>query len=127
MKLAQIRRYRAWVKSCTQDSRQYAEVILELCDEIERLQGVTDEKHGNYTNFTLMPFGVHKGKKLVDLPDDYIQWWRGMNPDRGAIQVERDFGKFSERRIAEQKLKLFDYFNQRFGESSNGHTNRKRL
>lgn len=27
-----------------------------------------------YNDNTIMPFGIYKGKKLVDIPDDYLVW-----------------------------------------------------
>ena len=118
MNLAQVRRYRAWAKSCTQDSQQHAEIMLELCEEIERLQGVTDEKHGAFTNYTLMPWGAHKGKKLGDIEDDYFVWLQRKHPDRGVVGLDAQFGSFQKKRTAEQILKLLDYAARRFGDSS---------
>jgi uncharacterized protein (DUF3820 family) len=30
-----------------------------------------------YTDETLMPFGQHKGKKLIDVPAKYLLWLEG--------------------------------------------------
>jgi uncharacterized protein (DUF3820 family) len=27
------------------------------------------------TDSSIMKFGTHKGKRLVDIPDQYFQWW----------------------------------------------------
>ncbi len=27
-----------------------------------------------FTDESKMPFGTHKGKKLLDVPDDYLKW-----------------------------------------------------
>ena len=27
-----------------------------------------------YTDESIMPFGKHKGKKLIDVPDEYLLW-----------------------------------------------------
>ncbi len=27
-----------------------------------------------YTDDSIMPFGKHKGEKLIDVPDDYLLW-----------------------------------------------------
>ena len=123
MILAQIRRYRAWAKSCTPGNRQFVEVISELCDEVERLHGVNDERHGDYTNYTLMPWGVHKGKELGDMPADYFEHLQRRHPDRGVIQLEIDHSNFQKSRLAEQILKLLDYAARRFGDNSDEQQN----
>lgn len=28
----------------------------------------------NYTDESLMPFGIHKKKRMIDVPDEYLLW-----------------------------------------------------
>jgi hypothetical protein len=118
MTLADIRAYRAHAKRHLKECPAFARLLLQTCDEIERLRAIADEKHGAFSDFTLMPFGKHRGQKLADVPDDYLEWWLRNNSDRSAIEVGTRFGAFAEKAVAQQKLKLFDYLSQRFGGST---------
>jgi uncharacterized protein (DUF3820 family) len=82
------------------------------------LQGVADEKQGAYTNYTLMPFGAHKGKKLIDMKDDYFDWTQRKYSDRGLVGLDVQFGSFAKKRRAEQILKLLDYADRRLGKTT---------
>jgi len=92
---------------------EFALTIEQLCLEIERLKRVADEQNSAYSEFTLMPFGQHKCKRLGDVPDDYLRWWEKQN-DRASLQTDVQFGKYGDRMIADMKLRLLDYINKRF-------------
>ncbi len=89
-------------------------IIMELCLEVERLRGIADEQNAEYSDFTLMPFGQHKGKRLADVPDDYLRWWLRQNPDRGILVLEHNHGNYANRVNASKKLKLHSYIQERF-------------
>lgn len=40
-----------------------------------------------FTDETLMPFGLHKGKKMVDVPGHWLIWYR--NTSKGDIGSNR--------------------------------------
>jgi uncharacterized protein (DUF3820 family) len=92
--------------------------LIEALDELERLRAIADEKQGVFSDFTLMPFGEHRNKMLADVPERYLRWWLGQNPDRGVIQLEVQCNTFPKKAIAQQKLKLHDYLKARFDKST---------
>jgi hypothetical protein len=117
--LADLRAWRAHAKRHVKEVPDFARIVLEACDEVERLRAIADEKHGVFSDFTLMPFGKHRGLRLADVPADYLEWWlRQPNNDSAVIRSEAQFDKFPQRAIAQQKLKLRDYITARFGDSS---------
>jgi len=122
--LADIRAYRAHARRHMKEVPDFARMLLEACDEVERLRMIADERNGVFSDFTLMPFGKrYRGWKLGDIPDDHFEWWlRQPQNDLGAIQSEAQFSEYPERAIAQQKLKFYDYAIRRVGEP-----NRKKL
>lgn len=46
-------------------------------------QEVTQEEVDNYT----LPFGKHKGKKLTEVPKEYIEWMLGNSQDERMIKI----------------------------------------
>jgi uncharacterized protein (DUF3820 family) len=46
-------------------------------------QEVTQEEADNYT----LPFGKHKGKKLTEVPKEYIEWMLGNSQDERIIKL----------------------------------------
>jgi putative quorum-sensing-regulated virulence factor len=92
---------------------RFADMVLELCDEIERLRAVADEKNGRYGDYTLIPFGKYKGRRLMDVPDDYLYWWRHQNRDESSIFLDTQYGPFAQRVAAKMKLKLHEYLKVR--------------
>jgi hypothetical protein len=91
-----------------------AGTVMELCLEIERLQMIADERNSEYSDYTLMPFGKYKCKRLKDVPNDYLEWWskQGEN-DRDLLTLEWHHGTFKDRAIASMKIKLLDYIKHR--------------
>jgi len=89
-------------------------MVVELCNEVVRLQSLADEKHGELSDFSLMTFGEHKGRKLADVPEDYLRWWLSQNSDRSIIQLEVRFKSYPEKAIAVHNLRLHDYLVRRF-------------
>lgn len=37
------------------------------------------------TDNDIMPFGAHKGKKLIDVPDHYLLWLNGQIEDKSKL------------------------------------------
>jgi uncharacterized protein (DUF3820 family) len=89
---------------------------MELCKEVERLRVIADEQNSEFSDYTLMPFGAHKDKRLADVPDDYLHWWFSQHADRPTIILEMDFGPFAQRVQALKNLRLHDYIKRRFKE-----------
>jgi uncharacterized protein (DUF3820 family) len=92
---------------------------MDLCDEVVRLKGIADEKHSEYSEFTIIPFGKYSKppdgpKRLADVPDDYLRWWIRENGNRELIVLESEYGPQNKRHIARQNLKLYDYIIKRF-------------
>lgn len=96
-----------------------AGTVMELCMEIERLQVIADEQNAEFSDYTMMPFGAYKGKRLLDVPKDYFQWWYSKNKDRSIIILEIDHGPFAQRQSAKHKLRLHDYLKQRLASDEN--------
>ena len=110
MTVADIRACRAYARRHIKEVPDFARMLLEACDEVERLHAIADERHGAFSDFTLMPFGKHRGDRLADVPDDYLQWWlQQPGNDGSVIGTEAQFSQYPERAIAQQKLKLYDY------------------
>jgi hypothetical protein len=86
---------------------------MELCSEVVRLRGIADEKRSEYSDFTQLSFGQHKGRKLADVPNEYLEWWLRQHPDREIIRLETEYGAWGQRAIAKQNLKLYDYVQKR--------------
>jgi hypothetical protein len=121
MTLTEIRQYRHEAQKW-KESHKAAQVILKLCDELERLHPIADERTAAFSDFSLMPFGAHKKVKLGDVPDNYLKWWLSQNPNADALSLDAEFGDFPKRMVARQKLKLFDYIQERFSTNGqNGH------
>ena len=95
------------------NSHRSAQMILALCDEVERLTAVADERTGRYGDYTLLPFGKHKGRRLMDVPDDYLRWWREQNADEASIRLDTQYGPYPDRAAAKMKLKLHEYLKTR--------------
>lgn len=36
----------------------------------------------DFEDTSIMLFGKHKGKRLIDVPDNYLIWWYGENKHR---------------------------------------------
>jgi uncharacterized protein (DUF3820 family) len=85
---------------------------MELCMEVERLRQIADEQNSEYSDYTQMPFGLHKGKKLGDVPEDYLRWWQSQQ-DRSIIMLEYQHGPYSQRATATKKARLYDYIKRR--------------
>jgi hypothetical protein len=94
---------------------RFPAMVIELCNEVFRLRMIADERNGEFSEYTLMPFGQHKGKKLLDVPEDYLRWWHSKQ-DRGIIILEYHHGPYAQRNVASMKLRLYDYLNTRFKE-----------
>ena len=122
MTLTEIKKYRQEARRW-KNTHRAAQTILKLCDELERLHPIADERKAAFSDFSLMPFGAYKRShtKLGDVPDDYLRWWLSQNPDPSGLSIDAEFGKFPERMVARQKLKLFTYIQERFnGNEQNG-------
>lgn len=119
MTLTEIRQYRKEAQKW-KESHRAATVILKLCDELERLHPIADERNAAFSDFSLMPFGAHKRVKLGDVPDEYLKWWLSQNPNPDALSLDAEFGEFPKRMVARQKIKLFTYIQERFNGNGNG-------
>ncbi len=54
---------------------------LEVPREPDPLSDVSkDLKERRYEDTDIMPFGKHKGKKLIDVPDSYLIWLYDQRP-----------------------------------------------
>lgn len=95
------------------DTHRFAAIAHELVAEVLRLRAIADEHNSEYSEYTLMPFGQHKGKKLADVPEDYLKWWFGKQ-DRAIITLEYNHGPYKDRAIATMKARLYDYLRERF-------------
>jgi hypothetical protein len=84
--------------------------------EVERLRQIADEQNAEFSEYTLMPFGAHKGKKLADVPPDYLKWWISQNGDRSVMVLEARHGNYAVKATAAMKLRLLDYLTIRFKE-----------
>ena len=114
MTLQEIQRFRRLAETWKlSEFSELAVALATLCDEVERLQGIADERFGQYTDFTLMPFGKHKGKQLAQIPDDYFEWWL-IGKNRNIIKLESEHSTYPKRSFAQQSLKLYDYVIERF-------------
>jgi len=93
---------------------KFAGTVLELCLEIERLQMIADEHNSEYSDYSLMPFGKYKCKRMMDVPNDYLQWWM-VQPEnnRELLVLEYQHGSYKDRAIASMKVRLHDYINRR--------------
>jgi uncharacterized protein (DUF3820 family) len=80
--------------------------------EVERLKQIADERHGEYSDYTQLPFGKYKGKRLADVPDDYLRWWIEQH-DRYSMSLDAQYGPQSKRQVARANLKLYDYILRR--------------
>lgn len=60
----------------------------------------------DYNDETIMPFGKHKGEKLVDVPDDYLLWFWGENKEAYKQQGGSTLGAYQHR--------LMDYISDSF-------------
>jgi hypothetical protein len=89
-----------------------AKIIVELCDEIDRLRMKGSGSNGSapFNDGTPFPFGKYKGDPLCEVPDDYWNWWFNQNSDRGTIDLEAQFSPFPKKMVAIKKLKLHDYW-----------------
>ena len=112
MTKAELTGYRREAKKHVGTHRS-ASIILTLCDEVERLTAIADERSNRYGDYTLLPFGAYKGKRLCDVPDDYLKWWFNAT-NEAVVRIDTEFGKFPERAAAKQKLKLLEYLKGRF-------------
>lgn len=60
-----------------------------------------------YTDTTEMPFGIHKGKKLANVPADYMLWifrnGKCNEPLRLYIEDCKAFLEFEEKEILRKK------------------------
>lgn len=92
----------------------FAQQVMALCMEVERLRMIADERNAEYSDYTRMPFGQYKDRRLADVPDEYLQWWRRTNPSREAFVLDWQYAKSADRVIASMKLRLFDYIEHRF-------------
>jgi hypothetical protein len=95
--------------------RKSGRVVLDLLDEIDRLRALWDRnqvQRGVVSDESLMPFGQYKGERLANVPEDYLLWWLKQN-NRDALQIDADFGKHPTNFIAQRKLKIYDYIQQR--------------
>lgn len=95
------------------DTDRFPAMVVELCVEVERLRQIADERNGEYSEYTRMPFGQHKGKKLADVPNEYLKWWLSKQ-DRSIITLEYHHGPYKDRAIASMKARLYDYLIERF-------------
>jgi hypothetical protein len=96
---------------------------MELCNEVVRLKAIADEKHGEYSDFTLMPFGRYAKppdgpRKLADVPNEYLEWWLGEHLSREVIALESQYGPHRQRYASKQNLKLYDYIQRRLNHDS---------
>ena len=89
--------------------------------EVERLRQIADERNGEYSDYTLMPFGQYKGKRLADIESDYFKWWLSQNPDREKLTEEWRDGNFQAKAIASMKIRLYDYIVDRFRNEQDSH------
>ncbi len=113
MTAAEIKRYR-YYGDRFKGSHRSAKMILELCDEVERLQNIADERNGSFSDCTLMPIGKqYRGRRLIDIPDNYFRWWLREN-DRASLVIDAQFSRdFAVKTIAAKKIRLFDYITER--------------
>jgi hypothetical protein len=124
--LQEIRKYRALVQR--HPGNVSAKIITHLLDELKvahdeitKLRIATADKHGEYDDYTPIPFGQHKGERLKDVPEDYLYWWWSKNSDRSAILFDMDFGKWPDRISAVKKLRLHDYLKVKYGNQVQTH------
>ena len=92
----------------------FAKMVLELSVEVERLRQIADEENSVMSEYSLMPFGKYAKppdgpRKLADVPKEYLKWWMSINPDRGVILLEVQFGEYANRAVAVKKLRMWDF------------------
>jgi hypothetical protein len=119
--------------------KESAGIILSLLKEVRTLQAAvaaatakrelkvdfTDWKEGGVvSDDTPMFFGKHKGLPLVQVPDDYVEWWMGSkNPDEIARDAQG--GNKQDQYFAKMKLKLYDYCEERHAKKLKENEKRK--
>jgi hypothetical protein len=114
MKQEKIDKYRALAQEHA-GKHKSAAIIIELLDEIERLQ--TKDRfrpQKALADEDACPIGrQYKGEKMIDVPADYLLWWwdnGGYN--REAIELDAKFSGFALKAQAKQKLRVHDYLRQ---------------
>lgn len=51
-----------------------------------------------YEDSTLMPFGVHKDKRLIDVPEEYLVWLHGDGLKPGPLKTYIEENVLNEKR-----------------------------
>jgi len=106
-------------------ANQFANMVLELAVEVERLRQIADEEHAVMSEYSLMPFGKYARpplgpRKLADVPKDYLKWWLANNPDRGVILLEIQHGEYAKRAMAVKALRMWDFLKNHLTTTSDG-------
>jgi len=98
-------------------NRKSARIIIELLDEIERLQSKDRFRAQKaLTDQDSFPLGKkHRGEKMIDVPAEYLLWWWDNGGyDREAICIDAQFSKdFAVKSVARQKLRVHEYIRVR--------------
>src|SRR5262245_60366376 len=121
MTLQELKRWRIEAKRWSKSEygrQEWAERIVVLCEEVQRLSALVDENEARYGDYTRMPFGKHKGEQLGLVPDDYLAWWLRKNGDRGILELEARHGVGARKFIGQRSLKLYDYLVERFNRAT---------
>jgi hypothetical protein len=89
--------------------KKSGKIILELCAEIEKLRRLTLRK-GLYpvSYIEPWPYGIHRGKPMCDLDDEYLrEWFDRQNPK--GLRFDLDYAA-----VAERDLALYEHLRKHF-------------
>lgn len=87
-------------------------VVLELCEEVQRLRALHTkrkaQKNEPLDDDCEIQFGGYKGERLADVPDDYLIWWASEH-SKDELQIDAGFAAQPKKAIARMKLRFYDY------------------